>query len=171
MEELITVGKITKNQGNKGELRVTPFTDDLRRFELLDKVILVSPDKTEQIEKAVEDIWLHKKFVILKLVGIDDIGEALKYRNYIVKIQQEELLPLAEDEFYVDQIIDATVILPKGKELGKVINIVDTGGTDILIIEGSDKEFMIPMSKQYIKKIDIEEKMIYIDPVQGILDL
>ena len=171
MEELITVGKITKNQGNKGELRVTPFTDDLRRFELLDKVILVSPDKTEQIEKAVEDIWLHKKFVILKLVGIDDIGEALKYRNYIVKIQQEELLPLAEDEFYVDQLIDATVILPKGKELGKVINIVDTGGTDILIIEGSDKEFMIPMSKQYIKKIDIEEKMIYIDPVQGILDL
>lgn len=171
MEELITVGKITKNQGNKGELRLTPFTDDLKRFELLDEVILVSPDNTEKIKKAVEDIWLHKKFVILKLAGIDDIGDALKFRNYKVKIQQEELLPLAENEFYVDELIDSTVILSNGKELGKVINVVDTGGTDILIIEGPDKEFMIPMSKQYIKKIDLEEKKVYIDPVQGILDL
>lgn len=171
MEKLIAVGKITKNQGNKGELRVTPFTDDFRRFELLTEVILVSPDNTEQIQKAVEDIWLHKNFVILKLAGIDDIGEALKYRNYIVKIQQEELLPLAEDEFYVDELINATVILPNEKELGKVINVVDTGGTDILVVEGSDKEYMIPMSKQYIKKIDIENKEVYIDPVEGILDL
>jgi len=171
MEELITVGKITKNQGNKGELRVSPFTDDLRRFKFLDQVILVSPDKVEQIKKDVEDIWLHKKFVILKLEGIDDIGEALKYRNYIVKIQQEELLPLTEDEFYVDELIDLTVILPNEKELGQVINIVDTGGTDILIIEGSNKEYMIPMSKQYIKKIDLENDVIYIEPVQGILDL
>jgi 16S rRNA processing protein RimM len=171
MEELITVGKINKNQGNKGELRVSPLTDDLRRFEFLDKVILVSPDKAEQIEKVVEDIWLHKKFVILKLEGIDDIGEALKYRNYILKIQQEDLLPLAEDEFYVDELIDLTVILPNEKELGQVINIVDTGGTDILIVEGSNKEYMIPMSKQYIKKIDLENNVIYIEPVQGILDL
>ncbi|MFO7814294.1 MAG: ribosome maturation factor RimM [Halanaerobiales bacterium] len=171
MEELITVGKIAKNQGNKGEVRVTSFTDDLRRFELLDEVVLVSPNNSEKIEKVIEDIWFHKNFVILKLAGIDDIDEALKYRNYLVKIQQNELLPLAEDEFYVDELIDSAVILPDKKKLGKVINVVDTGGTDILIIDGVKKEYMIPMSKEYVQKIDIAEKMIYIDPVNGILEL
>ena len=171
MEKLISLGKITKNQGNKGEVRVAPYTDDLRRFEFLSEVILVSPDQTEKISKTVQDIWLHKNFVILKLKGIDDIGEALEYRNYEVKIAEEELLPLAEDEFYVDDLIDSTVILPDERILGKVLDVIDTGGTDILIIKGDTKEYMIPMSKEYIKKIDIKANKIFIDPVNGILNL
>lgn len=172
MKKLISLGKITKNQGNKGEVRVAPYSDDLRRFELLDEVILVSPDQSEEIKKVVEDIWLHKNFVILKLEDINDIGEALKYRNYEIKIEQEELLPLAEDEFYVDDLIDSTVLLPDDRELGKVINVIDSsGGTDILVVKSNKKEYMIPMSKEYIKKIDIKAKKILIEPVNGILDL
>ena len=172
MKKLISLGKITKNQGNKGEVRVAPYSDDLRRFELLDEVILVSPDQSEEIKKVVEDTWLHKNFVILKLEDINDIGEALKYRNYEIKIEQEELLPLAEDEFYVDDLIDSTVLLPDDRELGKVINVIDSsGGTDILVVKSNKKEYMIPMSKEYIKKIDIKAKKILIEPVNGILDL
>lgn len=171
MEKLISLGKITKNQGNKGEVRVAPYTDDLRRFELLEEVILISPDQSEEISKTVEDIWLHKNFVILKLKGIDNIGEALEYRNYEIKIKADELLPLAEDEFYVDDLIDLTVILPDEKVLGKVLDVIDTGGTDILVIKGETKEYMVPMSKKYIKEIDIKANKIYIDPVHGILNL
>jgi 16S rRNA processing protein RimM len=171
MEKLVTLGKITKNQGNKGEVRVAPYTDDLRRFEFLEEVILESPDQSEQVTKAIEDIWLHKKFVILKLAGINDIGQALEYRNYEVKIEEKDLLPLAEDEFYVDDLINSIVFLPDDKELGKVLDVVDTGGTDILIVQGDQKEYMIPMSKEYIKEIDIKAGKILIDPVNGILDL
>ncbi|HKL12117.1 MAG TPA: ribosome maturation factor RimM [Halanaerobiales bacterium] len=171
MEKLISLGKITKNQGNKGEVRVAPFTDDLRRFEFLEEVILVSPDQQKKVRKVIEDIWLHKNFVILKLENIDDIGEALEYRNYEVKIKEDDLLPLAADEFYVDDLIDATVILPDEKVLGRVLDVIDTGGTDILIIQGETKEYMIPMSKEYIKKIDIKANEIFIDPVNGILNL
>lgn len=172
MKNLIVLGKITKNQGNKGELRIAPYTEDLRRFDLLDEVILVSPDRDKKVTKSVEDIWLHKNFVIMKLEGINDIGQALEFRNFIVKIKEDELLPLAEDEFYVDDLIDSSVLLPDQKQLGKVLDVIDTaGGTDILLIKGSNKEYMIPMSREYIKEIDIENKKIFIDPVNGILNL
>ncbi len=171
MKDLVKLGKITKNQGNKGELRVAPYTDDLRRFELLESVYLVKPDQSEQSKKIIEDIWYHKSFVILKLQGIDDIGEALKYRNYEVMIKQDELLPLAEDEYYIDDLIGLEVILPDEKVLGKVLNILETKGTDILVVKNKNKEYMIPISKEYIIEIDLENNIIYIDPVNKILDL
>ena len=171
MKDLVKLGKITKNQGNKGELRVAPYTDDLRRFELLESVYLVKPDQSEQRKKIIEDIWYHKSFVILKLQGIDDIGEALKYRNYEVMIKQDELLSLAEDEYYIDDLIGLEVILPDEKVLGKVLNILETKGTDILVVKNKNKEYMIPMSKEYIIEIDLENYIIYIDPVNKILDL
>ncbi len=171
MKDLVKLGKITKNQGNKGELRVAPYTDDLRRFELLESVYLVKPDQSEQSKKIIEDIWYHKSFVILKLQGIDDIGEALKYRNYEVMIKQDELLSLAEDEYYIDDLIGLEVILPDEKVLGKVLNILETKGTDILVVKNKNKEYMIPMSKEYIIEIDLENYIIYIDPVNKILDL
>ena len=171
MKDLVTLGKITKNQGNKGELRVAPYTNDLRRFELLEFVYLVKPGQGNQTKKTIENIWYHKNFVILKLQGIDDIGEALKYRNYEVMIKEDELLPLAEDEYYIDDLIGLEVILPDEKLLGEVLNVLDTKGTDILVVKGKNKEYMIPMSKEYIKKIDLENNKIYIDPVNKILDL
>jgi|AntRauTorckE6833_2_1112554.scaffolds.fasta_scaffold00136_12 16S rRNA processing protein RimM len=171
MEDLVTLGKITKNQGNKGELRVAPYTDDLRRFELLESVYLVNPNQVEKNKKIIEDMWYHKSFVILKLQGIDDIGEALKYRNYEVMIKEDELLPLAEDEYYIEDLIDLEVLLLDDSRLGKVINVLDTKGTDILVVKDQKKEYMIPMSKEYIKEIDFENNKIYIDPVNKILDL
>lgn len=171
MENLVTLGKITKNQGNKGELRVAPYTDDLRRFELLESVYLVNPNQGEKTKKLIEDMWYHKSFVIFKLQGINDIGEALKYRNYEVMIKEDELLPLAEDEYYIEDLIDLEVILLDERRLGKVINVLDTKGTDILVVKDQKKEYMIPMSKEYIKEIDLENNKIYIDPVNKILDL
>lgn len=171
MKDLVTLGMITKNQGNKGELRVSPYTDDIRRFELLESVYLVKPGQGNQIKKIIEDIWYHKNFVILKLQGIDDIGEALKYRNYEVMIKEDELLPLAEDEYYIDDLIGLEVILPDENILGEVLNILDTKGTDILVVKAENKEYMIPMSKEYIIEIDLENNKIYIDPVNKILDL
>ncbi|MGM0445564.1 MAG: ribosome maturation factor RimM [Bacillota bacterium] len=171
MKDLVILGKITKNQGNKGELRVTPYTDDLRRFELLESVYLVKPDHSKKTKKLIEDIWYHKSFVILKLKGIDDIGAALKYRNYEVMIKEDELLPLAEEQYYIDDLIDMEVLLPDESILGKVLNVLDTKGTDILVVKGHKKEYMIPMSKEYIIEIDLENNKIYIDPVNNILDL
>ena len=61
--ELMTIGKITRHQGNKGEVRILPLTDFPERFEELNQVYLVK--NRIQKEVTIEDVWYHKKFIIL----------------------------------------------------------------------------------------------------------
>lgn len=171
MENLVSLGKITKNQGNKGELRLAPITDDLRRFELLTEVFLVSPDNKEKLVMELEDIWFHKNFVILKFKDINNIEQALKYKNYQVMIEKADKLPLTEDEYYVDDLIGSQVYLTNDKYLGKINEIIDTNGTDIIVINGLNKSYMVPMSKEYVKKIDLKNNLVKINPANNILEL
>ena len=170
MDELITIGKITKNQGNKGEVRIYPLTDFPERFEYLDKVFLVKEDNT--FEKEVETVRIHNgKFVVIKFSDINNIADALELRDYTVKIPKELMVPLKEDEYYIDEIIDFAVETNNGKKLGILKDVITTGGTDIFLVKGKYKEYMIPASREIIVELNQEKKLIVVDPIPGLLDL
>jgi 16S rRNA processing protein RimM len=167
--ELVTIGKITKNQGNKGEVRVLPLTDYPDRFELLDTVYLVKGEET--LQARIEDIRYHKNFVIIKLEGVNDIKRALELKDFFIKIAEDELLPLEEDEYYIDQITGFKVFTDEGISLGSLADVMITGGTDIFIVAGEDKEYMIPAAHEIIKEIDEDNQKIIIKPIPGLLEL
>ena len=169
MDKLITIGQITKNQGNKGEVRVLPMTDFTERFQVLDKVCLEKGEKT--ITKEIQDVWYHKQFVIIKFKGVDDIGSAFELQDYLIKIKEENLVPLLEDEYYIYQIKNFQVQTLQGKNLGKLKDVLPTGGADIFLVAGDEKEYMIPASKEIIKSINMSEEKIIVDPFPGLLDL
>ncbi|MFW6389777.1 MAG: ribosome maturation factor RimM [Halanaerobiales bacterium] len=171
MNELkyITIGRITNNQGNKGEVRVIPLTDFPERFQMIDKVYLVKNNRVE--EQIIENVWFHKKYVILKFAGIDDIGAALNFKDYYIKIKEKDLVPLRENEYYIYKIVGFTVKTKDDKVLGSLKEVLTTGGTDVLVVSGSDKEYLIPGSKEIVKNIDIKTETIIVDPIPGLLDL
>ncbi|MGM0436687.1 MAG: ribosome maturation factor RimM [Bacillota bacterium] len=170
MEELVTIGQIIKNQGNKGEVRVFPLTDFPKRFEFLDKVFLEKDE--EIIEKEIETVRIHNgKYIAIKFTDINDIGKALELKDYYLKIPRELMVPLKKDEYYIDEIIGFKVKTNKGKELGVLEKVQDTGGTDIFIIKGKKKKYMIPATKEIIIEIDEENKLMIVDPIPGLLDL
>lgn len=88
-EKMITIGKITKSQGNKGEVRVLPLTDFPERFEILDKVFLVKTNR--KIEKEIESLRFHKGFVIIKFTDINDINSAEEIRDFEIRIPEEDI--------------------------------------------------------------------------------
>lgn len=170
MEELVTIGQIIKSQGNKGEVRIFPLTDFPNRFEALDKVFLVKDENI--LEKKIETVRIHNgKYIAIKFTDINNIGEALKLKDYFVKIPRELKVPLEKDEYYIDELIGLRVKTKNGKELGILKTVQDTGGTDIFLIKGDNKEYMIPASKEIIIKIDEDEKLMVVDPIPGLLDL
>ena len=169
LENLTTIGEITKHQGNKGEVRVFPLTDFPDRFEFLEKVYLVKGDQI--IEKNIEAVRFHKQFVIIKFVDVDDIGAAIELKNYLIQIPEEEMVPLEKDEYYVYQIIDYSVVTKDGELLGSLKDVMRTGGADIFVVDGDNKEYMIPASREIILEIDDEGQEIVVDPLPGLLDL
>ncbi|RCW61127.1 MULTISPECIES: ribosome maturation factor RimM [Halanaerobium] len=168
-DNYLVIGIITRFQGNKGEVRVKATTDIPERFFDLDTVYLKRGDELKELE--IEYIRFHKQFVIIKFFDINSINEAEELKNYQVLIDESEKYLLPEDNFYVDDLIDCEVYLASGSYLGKLIDVIDTSGTDIFLVKGKDKEYMLPASREMILEIDLENKKIIVDPIPGILDL
>ncbi len=168
MNELVTIGKITKHQGNKGEVKVLPLTDFPERFEYLNEVYLCKKENICNFQ--IENIRYHKNFIILKFVGIDNIAEAINIKDYFIKIPEEKLIALREDEFYIFELINYKVYLKEGKFLGHVSDIRKTGGTDIFIVSGKNKDYMLPAAREFLTIEEKEEKII-VTPIPGLLEI
>jgi len=167
--ELITIGKIIRHQGNKGEVRVEPLTDYPERYDLLQKVYLKKDDTI--MEKNIEKVSYRQKFIVIKFEGIDDIQSSKFLKDHMIKIEEDELLELEEDNFYIYQILNFRVETVEGDFLGNLFDVKTTGGTDVFVVKSKRKEYMIPASKEIIKRVDLEKELIIVDPLPGLLDL
>ncbi|TDO89391.1 16S rRNA processing protein RimM [Halanaerobium saccharolyticum] len=168
-DNYLEIGVITRFQGNKGEVRVKATTDIPERFLDIDTVYLKRDDDFKELE--IEYIRFHKQFIIIKFFAVNSIDEAEELKNYQILIDESEKYLLPEDNFYVSDLIDCEVYLESGRYLGKLIDVVDTSGTDIFLVQGQEKEYMLPASRDMILEIDLENQKIIVDPIPGILDL
>ncbi|MCK8827113.1 ribosome maturation factor RimM [Natroniella acetigena] len=155
-EELITIGQITRHQGNKGEARVIPLTDYPERFEYLDRVYLVKDDQTKD-EVMVEEIRYHKQFIIIKFAGIDDIGEIMAYKNFYLQIPQAEVVELPENNYYLYDIIGLEVYTVQDEYLGQVEEVLETGANDVYVVTKDGNEILIPATLEVVLEIDLEQ--------------
>jgi len=165
-EKLITIGEIIRYQGNKGEVRVKPLTDFIERFEMLDRVYLVK----NRIKKEVylEDVWYHKQFVILKFEGFDGIAEAIDHKGYLIQIAEEDKVELAEDNYYVDEIIGVEVYTESGEYLGSVQEVLETGANDVYIISNDGEELLLPAIKDVILNVDLSTQKMVVKLLPGL---
>jgi 16S rRNA processing protein RimM len=91
-------------------------------------------------------------------------------RNALIEIVGADLPLLRENEFYHVQIIGLTVITSEGREIGRVIGIMETGSNDVYIVRGQGKEYLIPAIRDVISNIDLAAGTITITPMEGLLD-
>ena len=164
MENSFLIGKIVNTQGVHGEMRVIPTTDDITRFELLDSVFI------DNREYEVERVRYHKQFVLLKLKGIDDMTAAERYKTKEVRIPQEWAVPWEEDEYYIKDLYDMLVVTEDGREIGIIKDIIFTGANDVYVIKQKEgKDILIPAIKDCILKVDVENKVMTINLLEGLL--
>jgi len=168
-KELIVIGRIVRYQGNKGHLRVVPLTDNNSRFFNLDKVILEAPEGNREL--ALEEVREHKGFIVLKLAGIDSLAEAEKLRDCFLSIPEGDLPDLTGDNYYIYQLKGMEVVTDTGKVLGQVKDVRTDTGTDVFLVSGGEKEYMIPAAQEIILNIDENKGKITVRPVPGLLDL
>jgi len=149
---LITVGKILKPVGVKGEVLVLPLTSNINRFNKVKFVYLPAKEEIEYFRQSRDKI-------IIKFKGIDDYNKAFLYlKGKEIMVPDEEIIEKKEDEYFIHELIDCKIIDEKFGELGVVVDIVE-GGNEILVVKG-DREIMIPFVREFCKKIDIKSKII-----------
>ncbi len=166
-KDRIQVGQIVNTRGIKGEIKIYPLTDDPARFYDLETLWINHKDSFLNFE--IQAVSIHKNMVFLKLKGIDDINEAEKYKNDYVLIDRKDAIPLEEDQYFIFDLIGCDVRTLEGQYVGKVTDVLQTAANDIYVVKDKDKEALIPAVAQFVKKVDIEEKCILIDPIEGLI--
>ena len=168
MQEYFEVGQIVNTNGLKGLLKINPFTDDITRFEKL-KTIFIE-HKKELLEFEIESVRYQKKQVLLKLKGIDTIEEAEKYREDYLKIKRNKEEKLPEDTYYIVDLIGLDIYTEGGELLGKLDDVFSTGSNDVYVVKNSEgKQILLPAISDVIKNIDLEQKKIVVNLIEGLL--
>ena len=163
--ELITIGEITRHQGNKGEVRVKPLTDFPERFEELDRIKLSKGRIEKEVE--IEKIRYHKGFVILKFVEVDDIGAAIEHKGFEIKIPKEQRFELEEDVYYMEDLIGLEVYQAEDY-LGKLTAIMETGANDVYVVEKEADKLLIPALKDVVLEVDFEDAKMIVELPRGL---
>jgi 16S rRNA processing protein RimM len=139
--ERVTVGKISRVRGIKGEMVVVPLTDDPRRFLKIHKVIITKEENIREF--LVERVREFKGKVLLKLKQVESPEEAIGLR----------------------------VITTKGQRIGKIKEVISLPANDVYLVEGDKKQYDIPAIKKVVRKIDLEKREMIIEPIEGLFNL
>ena len=170
MEDLLQVGIITSTHGVRGEVKVYPTTDDPRRFRRLKEVVLDTG--REKLNLEIEGVKFFKQFVILKFKGLDNINEIEKYRQKSLYVTRKNAVRLQRDEYFIADLIGLKVQDEDGTELGTVKDVIETGANDVYEVEMADgRSLLLPAIKQCILNVDVENGMMQVHVLEGLLDL
>jgi len=167
--DLVAIANIVRTRGLKGEVVAEILTDFPERFELLDMVTAVREDG-ERFELKIENHWFQNGRVVLKFAGFDSIESGETLRNVEICVPESEAVELETDEYFDWELAGCKVETLDGEQIGKVRELMRTGGTELLIVEGEAKEFLIPFANAICVEVDIENKLIRVDPPEGLLD-
>ena len=164
--DYISIGKITNTHGIKGELKVYPLTDDIKRFDILERAFIGE----EKIPVSVESVKYHKNLAILKFKEYNNINEVVDFKDYYIYVDKDGRVELPEGHFFIYEILDSQVFDLEENLIGYLRDVIQGPANDIYLIKDGEKEYLIPAVGEFIKKIDLEQKRIYIQPIEGMIE-
>ena len=170
MEDLLQVGIITSTHGVRGEVKVYPTTDDPRRFRRLKEVVLDTG--REKLNLEIEGVKFFKQFVILKFKGLDNINDIEKYRQKSLYVTRKNAVRLQRDEYFIADLIGLKVQEEDGIELRTEKDVNKKDDNDDHEVEMADgRSLLLPAIKQCILNVDVENGMMQVHVLEGLLDL
>lgn len=169
METRLQVGVISSTHGVRGEVKVFPTTDDVKRFKRLKEVILDTGK--EELTLEIEGVKFFKQFVILKFKGFDNINDIEKYKSKSLYVTRANAVRLRKDEYFIADLQGLTVVDEEDRVLGTLRDVMETGANDVYIIDMTDgREVLIPAIKECILNVDVEGGKIQVHMMDGLLD-
>lgn len=167
-DHVLQVGAITSTHGVRGEVKVFPTTDNVKRFSKLKEVELETKEGLKTIH--IESVKYFKQFVILKFKEYQSLNEVELIKGSRIFVTREHAVKLQKDEYFIADLIGMKVIDEELELEGKLIEVLQTGANDVYEIELSDgRQFLLPAIKDCIKKVDMEQQLIHIHLLPGLL--
>jgi 16S rRNA processing protein RimM len=169
-DEMISVGRIARPHGNAGRVVINPDTDFAEeRFEAGSVVYVRRGGDVESL--SIRDVRFHRGRPIVGFDGVGTITDAEALANAEVRVPPEALGGLPAGTFYYHELIGCRVETVGGRAVWTVVSIEGGGEAHRLVIEGVSAEVQVPLVAPICVRIDPRERVIVLDPPEGLLDL
>jgi 16S rRNA processing protein RimM len=170
-DEFITLALIIKTQGRRGEVAAELHSDVPDRFR--EGMRLWALTKTgERREVAVEDLWPHKSFLVLKFEGVETISDAELLVGAELQVPRSERAALEPGWTYLSDLIGCRVF-DGDREVGPIEDVqFGAGEAPLLVVKGAAKlPYEIPFAEAYLEKVDLERKQVRMRLPRGLLEV
>jgi len=158
----VKVGELVNTHGIKGEVRIISdfkYKNDV--FKTNNNLYIGKNKEKLQINSYRK----HKIFDMVTFKGINNINDVLIYKGEFVYINKEEI----KIDGYYDEDLIGLDVYSNDKYIGKVSNILKGIKNDNLVVENNNRS-LIPNISEFIEKIDLENKKIYIKEIEGLIN-
>lgn len=158
-QDFVICGRFGSTHGVRGAIKVFSETDPAEA--LLDYQPWWVQTNEGWQELTYTDPKVAAKYLLVTPKGCTDCDMARRYTNQHIAIKRDQFPDPEDGTYYWSDIIGCQVINHDQTLLGSVVDIYDQSGTDIFVIEDSNKNrTQIPHLEQYIKQIDIPNQTI-----------
>ena len=157
------VGKVLSPWGIRGDVTIQVLSDNPARFRNGATVYL------NHLPRTVERFRTIGGKAVVKLSGTADRNEAERLRGQFLEVPEEDLMGLPADVYFQHQILGLEVRTTDGRSLGTVAEILKTGSNDVYVVRGP-REHLIPAIGDVIKEVDLQQNLLLIEPIPGLLD-
>ena len=166
----LLVGTITKTVGLKGEVRIYPsthFRDS--RFKIGSHLFLLN--ENGEILRELTVAKHHRngnldQVIFSEISSIDEAEKIVKQKLYVEKDRSF----LKKDEYFFDDLIGLTVEFDNGTKIGEVVAIEEYTSYATLRVKGQNKkDVLVPFVNAFIKDVDLENKKIVVNYIEGLV--
>jgi 16S rRNA processing protein RimM len=179
--EFITLARVKKTQGRRGEVAVEVRSDVPGRFAEGMKLFAlpaaaetagrVSGDETRR-ELEVEDLWPHKEFLVLKFRGVDSISDAEMLVGSELQVPRSQRAELGAGWNYVSDLVGC-LVLDQGREIGRIADVqFGAGEAPLLVVaDGAGRKFDVPFAEAYVEALDTGRRELRMNLPPGMLEI
>lgn len=162
------IGTIVNSHGVKGEVKVMPITDDVELFLDLEELI-IDRGETQQVFSVVRSRPVNHYWLI-QFEEIRDMDMAKAMKGAGICVEDSLLRPLDDDEFFIHDLIGASVYSTEDEYLGKLTDFFDAGSQGVCEVTDESGSFLFPATQEVLKDIDPGRKVV-INLLPGLVDL
>jgi 16S rRNA processing protein RimM len=168
--EFITLARVVKTQGRRGEVAVEVHSDVPDRLHAGLRVFALAEDPDRR-ELKIEDAWPHKDWLVLKFAGVDSMSDAELLVGSELQVPLSERAQLESGAAFVSDLVGCA-LFDRDREVGVVSDVRFGAGEAPLLIIGSGKsELEIPYAQEFLVRVDLEGKRIEMSLPEGLLDV
>lgn len=165
------IGEIIKPHGILGEVKIYPYSAQPENFKNYREIILQKSAGDVIETYNVEKCRVQGRLALLQLEGVKSREAAESLQGSKIWLKKGDLPTLGADEYYWHQLKDLLVVTESGQELGRVAKLFSTMAHDVMVVAGGGHEYMVPLKRDIIKRIDAQEGRMIISPPPGLLDM